>query len=128
MRLERVRRSYHLAGFMTMPAIGVNGGIRDLGSVESVRSLRTTWMPRYVLPRMQATEIRAVPTDYGRLALEATDLSKLVALPQAMLDWIDAVARDTVLSVPGEEGSTDDEAAQQNRFRDDLQSWRNEAA
>jgi hypothetical protein len=128
MRLERVRRSYHLAGFMTMPAIGVNGGVRDLGTVRGVRSLRTTWMPRYVLPRVQATEIPTVPTSYSRLGLEATDLRELVALPQAMRDWIDVVARDTVLSIPGEEGSTDDEAAQQNRFRDDLRAWRNEAA
>ncbi|WP_163220373.1 hypothetical protein, partial [Citrobacter freundii] len=29
LRLERVKRSYHLAGFMTMPAIGVNGGVVD---------------------------------------------------------------------------------------------------
>src|SRR3546814_395714 len=62
MRLERVRRSYHLAGFMTMPAIGMNGGVSDLGIVDGVRSLRTTWMPRYVLPRAQATEIPTVPT------------------------------------------------------------------
>ena len=39
MRLERVRRSYHLAGFMTMPAIGVNGGVIDLGLVEGQRVL-----------------------------------------------------------------------------------------
>jgi hypothetical protein len=51
MRLERVRRSYHLAGFMTMPAIGVNGGVDDLGIYGGDRRLRTTWMPRYVLPR-----------------------------------------------------------------------------
>ncbi len=128
MRLERVRRSYHLAGFMTMPAIGVNGGVRDLGIVDGVRSLRTTWMPRYVLPRMHATQIPAVPTAYGRLGQEATDLTELAALPRALRDWIEIVGRDTVLSVPGEEGSVDDETAQRNRFQDDLQAWRNEAA
>ncbi|MDI3471219.1 MAG: Superfamily II DNA and RNA helicase [Pseudolabrys sp.] len=128
MRLERVRRSYHLAGFMTMPAIGVNGGVSDLGIDEGVRSLRTTWMPRYVLPRTQATEIAAVPTSYGQLGQETTDLSDLAALPQALRDWIDVVARETQLSVPGEEGSAEDEAAQQTRFQDDLRAWRNEAA
>lgn len=50
MRLERVRRSYHLAGFTTMPAIGVNGGVEDLGAQEVTRKLRTTWMPRYCAP------------------------------------------------------------------------------
>ncbi|ASG20238.1 DEAD/DEAH box helicase family protein [Nitrospirillum viridazoti] len=128
MRLERVRRSYHLAGFMTMPAIGVNGGVSDLGMHEGARSLRTTWMPRYVLPRAQATEVAAVPTSYGQLGLETTELSDLAALPQALRDWIDLVARETQLSVAGEEGTAEDEAAQQTRFQDDLQSWRNEAA
>jgi hypothetical protein len=127
MRLERVRRSYHLAGFMTMPAIGVNGGVSDLGVADGLRSLRTTWMPRYVLPRVQATEIPAVPTAYRQLGLETTDLSELAALPRAMGDWIDVVARETELSVLGEEGSIDDEAAQQNRFHDDLRAWRDEA-
>jgi hypothetical protein len=128
MRLERVRRSYHLAGFMTMPAIGVNGGVTDLGIIEGMRSLRTTWMPRYVLPRMQATEISAVPTAYRHLGLVTTDCSELAALPRVMRDWIDVVARETQLSVPGEEGSVDDEAGQRTRFQDDLRAWRSEAA
>jgi hypothetical protein len=126
MRLERVRRSYHLAGFMTMPAIGVNGGVIDLGVVEGQRVLRTTWMPRYVLPRAEATEIGAVPTAYGELALETTDLVRLRALPEAMREWIGAVERDTQLFVPGEEGSPADEIAQRNRFQDDLNAWRAE--
>jgi hypothetical protein len=37
---------------MTMPAIGVNGGVVDLGASAGIRALRTTWMPRYVLPRI----------------------------------------------------------------------------
>ncbi len=128
MRLERVRRSYHLAGFMTMPAIGVHGGVCDLGVREGVRALRTTWMPRYVLPRAQATEIQDVPTSYRQLGLDTADVNELAALPRAMRDWIDVVARETELSVPGEEGSADDEAAQRNRFQDDLRAWRSEAA
>jgi hypothetical protein len=128
MRLERVRRSYHLAGFMTMPAIGVNGGVSDLGIVDGVRSLRTTWMPRYVLPRAQPTDIVQVSTAYQYLGLATTDQNELAALPVAMRAWIDVVARETQLSVPGEEGSVDDEAAQQTRFQDDLRAWRNEAA
>jgi len=127
MRLERVRRSYHLAGFMTMPAIGVNGGVCDLGTHEGMRSLKTTWMPRYVLPRAQATEIPTVPTSYRQLGLDTADSNELAALPRAMREWIDVVARETELSVPGEEGSLDDETAQQHRFQDDLRAWRSEA-
>jgi hypothetical protein len=128
MRLERVRRSYHLAGFMTMPAIGVNGGVCDLGMREGVRALRTTWMPRHVPPRAQATEIPTVPTSYRQLGVDTADANELAALPRAMRDWIDVVARETELSVPGEEGNLDDEAAQQNRFQGDVRAWRSEAA
>lgn len=128
MRLERVRRSYHLAGFMTMPGIGVNGGVSDLGHSAGRRLLRTSWMPRYVLPRMRATELENVPTAYGILAASTTDLSTLLNLPVAMRDWIRGVEQNTVLSVSGEEGSPEDEIAQRSRFEEDLRAWRGESA
>lgn len=127
MRLERVRRSYHLAGFMTMPGIGVNGGIEDFGSEDGNRVLRTTWMPRYVLPRMRATEIGAVPTSYGVLANATREIVDLHALPDAMETWIDEVRRNTRLSAPGEEGTAVDEISQAARFEDDLAAWQREA-
>jgi hypothetical protein len=127
MRLERVRRSYHLAGFMTMPAIGVNGGVVDLGIIDGMRRLRTTWMPRYVLPRTKATEIHSVPTTYEALASEANEIRSLSALSDAMDGWIEHVANNTSLSHLGEEGDEADEAAQRTRFEDDLQAWRKES-
>ncbi len=127
MRLERVRRSYHLAGFMTMPAIGVNGGVTDLGSSNGTHRLRTTWMPRYVLPRARATEIQSVPTAYRVLAAEATEVRELSALSDAMRHWISVIAEETQLFAPGEEGSAADEASQQRQFEDDLRAWRLEA-
>jgi hypothetical protein len=127
MRLERVRRSYHLASFMTMPAIGVNGGVRDLGLIGSEHHLRTTWMPRYVLPRARATEIAAVPTAYRDLASPTLELNQLSALPEAMRTWIQSVAEETMLFAPGEEGSAADEASQQAQFQNDLHAWRDEA-
>ena len=128
MRLERVRRSYHLAGFMSMPGIGVNGGVDDLGVVDAARVLRTTWMPRYVLPRMRATEITAVPTAYATLADESREVSDLDALPQAMRDWIETIRTSTTLSAPGEEGTVADELSQTARFDADLVAWRDESA
>jgi hypothetical protein len=127
MRLERVRRSYHLAGFMTMPAIGVNGGVDDLGISAGNRRLRTTWMPRYVLPRTKATEISDVVTQYDALSSANSDVSSLEALATGMDSWIDRVASTTVITQPGGQGSETDEVAQRTRFGDDLQSWRREA-
>jgi hypothetical protein len=117
MRLERVRRSYHLAGFMTMPAIGVNGGVRDLGTIDGARQLRTTWMPRYVLPRARATEIAAVPTAFGELASPILELDQLAALPAAMATWIESVANDTVLFAPGEEAARRTKPPSRSGFR-----------
>ena len=127
MRLERVRRSYHLAGFMTMPAIGVNGGVEDLGTFDGHRRLRTTWMPRFVLPRTKATEISDVVTQYEALSSADTAIGSLEALTAEMDRWIDRVARTTAITQPGEQGTEADEAAQRTRFEDDLQAWRREA-
>jgi hypothetical protein len=127
MRLERVKRSYHLAGFMTMPAIGVNGGVEDLGTSEDVRRLRSTWMPRYVLPRTKATEIPTVATQFDALSAPETDVDALAALPDEMERWIERIAQTTIITQSDEQGSEADEAAQRTRFEDDLQVWRREA-
>lgn len=126
MRLERVKRSYHLAGFMSMPAIGVNGGVRDLGVSEGARVLRTTWMPRYVLPRIQAVAIPSVPTAYGVLGSSDTEVAGLLELCGAMDEWLARMRAEIRLSEPGEEGSEADEVAQRTRFEDDVAAWRRE--
>ncbi len=123
MRLERVRRSYHLSGFMTMPAIGVNGGVTDLSIKDHVRVLKTSWMPKYVLPRIQAVSIPSVPTTYSALASSSTDVADLLRLSKSMEEWLERIRTDIRLSEAGEEGSDSDEAAQRARFDDDLAAW-----
>lgn len=127
MRLERVRRSYHLAGFLSMPAVGVHGGVEDGGESDGLRTLHTTWMPRYVLPRLRAAEIPDVPTTYGTLADTNLDVSTLGALTDAMRQWIADIEQSTPLSWPGESDGPEDEAVQRDRFRDDITAWRSEA-
>ena len=127
MRLERVRRSYHLAGFMTMPAIGVNGGVEDLGGDAGTRTLRTTWMPRYVLPRMKAREVPAVPTAYSQLSDSGEDVNALSALVSAMDAWRAEVARTTELGLHPDEGDLHDEQRQREQFQADLSAWKYEA-
>lgn len=127
MNMERVRRSYHFAGFLRVPAIGVNGGVTHEASDED-EVLRTTWMPRFVLPRMRATEIEGVPVSYGVLMEERLDIANLGKLPKAMEDWIKEVEENTTLFEPGEEGSKEDENRQKSRFVGDVAAWRSEAA
>lgn len=128
LRLERVRRSYHLVGFLTMPAIGVNGGVDDLGSEDGLRWLRSTWMPRYVLPRMATRDLPGVPTAYSHLARADTDPGQMLRLADELDAWATRLERDGPPSDLDVSGSAADEHAQRVRFQDDLASWRAEAA
>lgn len=127
LRLERVDRSYHLAGFLSMPAVGVNGGVEVRETAGDIRTLRTTWMPRFVLPRARAAALTDTPTTYAGLGREETDVATLGNLAEAMRKWIATVEGTTRLSWPGESDNAQDEAAQEARFRNDLAAWRREA-
>jgi hypothetical protein len=127
MRLERVERSYHLAGFLSMSAVGVNGGVEVSDASGEIRTLRTTWMPRYVLPRIRAAALAAVTTAYATLADTATDVGALNEFARDMRQWIAGVETGTRLFWPGEAGSAEDERSQQGRFRNDVAAWQREA-
>ncbi|ANM08337.1 hypothetical protein AMC78_PD00833 (plasmid) [Rhizobium phaseoli] len=127
MRLERVKRSYHLSSFMTMPAIGVNGGVEDLGIRNGHRMLRTTWMPRYVLPRMSARRLEMFPTAYSRLSDPREDIEALGVLVNAMDTWRHDVAQSTNLTLSADEGDAHDEQRQRAQFQADVNAWEYEA-
>lgn len=128
LRLERIKRSYHLAGFMTMPAIGVNCGVRDLGEEHGIRHLKTTFMPRYVLPRMQAKTLPGLRTGYAELGEHHADVDHLQGLPHALHEWLRDIETSTPMSSPEEYVDAEDEGVQQSRFQADLTSWRDEAS
>lgn len=126
MPIERVRRSYHFSGFLSVPAIGVNGGVvhRQSGHLAI---LETTWCPRFVLPRMRPTSRANVPVQFEALRQPALSIAGLTSLPDAMLAWVQEVEGSPVMCEPGEEGTQADEDRQANRFRDDIKAWRAEA-
>ena len=127
MPMERVRRSYHFAGFLLVPAIGVNGGV--LHREEEGRStLTTTWCPRFVLPRMRAVEIPKLPVSFEELRSPTFDVKELDRLPAAMEKWVTKIEKNSSLCEPGEEGSQEDEERQVRRFKDDIDAWRREAS
>ena len=116
---------------LRVPAIGVNGGVehrgvRPDGDGPSHDELTTTWMPRFVLPRMRPTGIDGVPVRYDDLVDTALDISALQRLTDGMNGWIDRVEIGTSLFEPGEEGSEDDENRQRLRFANDVRAWRKE--
>jgi hypothetical protein len=120
MTLERVRRSYHLEGFLSLAAIGVNCGVEERTAVAGRISLRTTWVPRYVLPRIAQHDVGRVEFRFANLAAPAFDPSGLEAVPDAMTTWAGGLA--------GPPASGDaDAAAQRTLFERDVQAWHDEA-
>lgn len=126
MPMERVRRSYHFAGFLLVPAIGVNGGVEHREQDEA-DVLSTTWCPRFVLPRMRPASHAKVPVEFKALADASLDVSVLDGLPSAMKAWVGEVEAAPVLCEQGEEGTKADEDRQKARFTADLKAWRREA-
>ena len=120
--LERVRRSYHLDGFLSMPAIGVNCGVDEGATVSGRKKLRTTWMPRYVLPRMAARslETQGVESTFSRLASERLEIKCLRGLPDALEAWANN------LRPPLQDDA--DAEVQKGLFTADQQAWRAEAS
>lgn len=126
MPMERVKRSYHLAGFMRVPAIGLNSGVVHVEDPES-HHLRSTWAPRFVLPRMQPTSFPKVPVAYETLATSSTDVSQLRELPREMRSWIGALRADPRLFDGDSPPNDDERAIETRRFEDDLEAWEAEA-
>lgn len=115
--LERVRRSYHLEGFLEVWAIGVNAGVEVVPAAEGIVALRTTWMPRYVLPRTAQSRVSGVETRFAHLAAGDFDIGVLTALPDAMFEWVRGLRR----------GAFPRDPAQADHLRRDLDAWTAEA-
>ncbi len=120
MSLERVRRSYHLEGFLSLAAMGVNCGVEERAASGGRVALRTTWVPRYVLPRTAQHDVPGVEFRFASLAASAFDPTELEALPIAMLAWASGLAGPPA-------GGDADTTAQRVLFERDVQAWRSEA-
>ena len=126
MPMERIRRSYHFAGFLLIPAIGVNCGVEQ-SEKEGRCHLHTTWCPKFVLPRMRPTSRTQVPVDFEALKRHDFNVSDLSNLPDAMEAWVEKIKTELNLFESGEEGSIADENRQKLKFAQDIRAWKNEA-
>lgn len=130
MRLERVKPSYHLSGFLQMPAMGVAGGVVARGLDGNVE-LHSSWAPRFVLPRIKPTKLDDVPVGYERLSDPGLDIDDLNELPDRMVSWIEDVKRHVDQNGLLEADLAPDEnvlVQEENRYRNDLDAWNAEQA
>ncbi|UWU76208.1 helicase-related protein [Bradyrhizobium huanghuaihaiense] len=124
LRLDRVEPSYRFRHFMHYAAIGLNCGVASLQTGD-VLTLRTTWSPRFVQPRIVPRAPNA-PVAFADLAAENRDVADLLAIPQAYIAWI--AQEETRLRTAVREGLTPAEAnIESARLEQDLRDQRREA-
>ncbi|MDH6259689.1 helicase-related protein [Bradyrhizobium sp. BR13661] len=124
LRLDRVEPSYRFRHFMHYAAIGLNCGVASQQTGE-VLTLRTTWSPRFVQPRIVPRAPNA-PVAFAELAAEDRTVADLLAIPQAYIAWI--AQEEARLRTAVREGLTLAEASiETDRLEQDLRDQRREA-
>lgn len=125
MRLGRVEPSYRWNRYLHYAAMGFNGGVVDRTTADGPVVLETTWMPRFVQPRIVPSNIDSV-TRHVRSLSKATDISGIEPLAEEMAKWLDRVK----VEVDPGNGllATEIEARENenNKFTKDQACWRNE--
>lgn len=125
LHLDRVKPSYRYNTYLKYPALGFNGGVEQFIEGDKHR-LRTTWAPRYTLPRIVPTAGN-VELNIARLAREDC-LAGLVPLVTSYERWLEEVVQfpvDRGLDGPNVEEL---KARERDKLQDDLGKWRLELA
>ncbi|WP_162604593.1 DEAD/DEAH box helicase [Geomonas edaphica] len=88
LKLARIQPSFRFRNFMTYPALGINCGVEvGAGNTENVL-LRTTWLPRYILPRITPRAILGIPWKYQELCDVSTNIDELCRITDEYAEWI----------------------------------------
>jgi hypothetical protein len=124
LRLDRVEPSYRFRHFMHYAAIGLNCGVAS-SQTGDILTLRTTWSPRFVQPRIIPRAPNA-PVTFADLASEQRAVADLLAIPQAYLTWI--AQEEARLRTAVREALSPSEAdVESQRLEQDLSDQRREA-
>lgn len=125
LHLDRVKPSYRYNRYLKYPAIGFNGAVEQSVEGNELR-LRTTWAPRYTLPRIVPMK-GDVTLNIASLAQEDC-LAGLAPLVSSYERWLEEVAHFPVDR--GLEGPHVEElrARERDKLQDDLGKWRLELA
>lgn len=125
LRLDRVKPSYRYNEYLQYPALGFNGGI-TFAKEGDRHLLKTTWAPRYVLPRIIPSD---VPVQKNIEALSRPDcLTGLTPVLKAYEDWIAAAEKHPIdRGVEGSQAGAQLKA-EKEKLHQDVQAWRQELA
>ncbi len=123
LRLDRVKPSYRYNQYLAYPALGFNGAVTADAEGDSL-ILRTTWSPRYVLPRIVPAE-HSVEQRMAELA-KPDCLAGLEPLLVAYEQWLREVEKHPVNIGP--EGPLEGESLRREKeqLQLDVLAWKAE--
>lgn len=123
LRLDRVKPSYRYNQYLQYPALGFNGGV-VFTQDGSRHRLKTTWSPRYVLPRIIPME-RGVDLNIENLS-KPDSLNGIKPLVASYGKWLKEVAAHPVEK--GINGTLAVELIQleKDKLLKDISSWKSE--
>jgi hypothetical protein len=125
LRLERVEPSYRYNEYLDYPAIGHNGAVQVVQQSADEVHLRTTWAPRYVLPRI-------VPKDYDgierriRALAQPAGLDSARGIVAALEQWLKSLPASVALAKGLASDDTAALDAERASFARDCLAWRKE--
>lgn len=123
LRLDRVKPSYRYNQYLIYPALGFNGGI-TLTADGPVHKLTTTWVPRYVLPRIIPAD---EPVERNIEKLSQPDcLAGLQPLITAYEAWLAKVEKHPVGQGLDGPDAAEKLANEKEKLHLDLAAWRRE--
>lgn len=127
LKLERIEPSYRYNKYLTQPAMGHNCGVVQVQSDPAVRTLETTWTPRYTQPRIIPTSANGVVRQIRALA-QADGLDGLAALVPAMQAWLTKLPENVSPAAGLPASDLAGIAREEEAFRQDIRKWTAEMA
>jgi hypothetical protein len=125
LKLERVEPSYRYNRYLQYAAMGHNGGVKAIASNDLVMTLRTTWAPRYVQPRIVPTEGNGINRHVRSLSTPG-GFDTVVPIVEAMRKWLASVPNKVDLTEGIDPSDTPSIARETEKFQDDMQKWTSE--
>ncbi|MCC5812932.1 MAG: hypothetical protein JJU06_21420 [Ectothiorhodospiraceae bacterium] len=125
LKLARIKPSYRYNAYLNYPAMGVNNGMELVACDEDRITLRTTWRPRYVQPRI-------VPTSPDGVSRKIRALSKpegvdgLIPLVPAYTRWLQQTRAETDPTQGLLPTEMEARGKEQAAFSKDLENWERE--
>ncbi len=127
LKLERVQPSYRYNRYLQYPAMGHNGGIELVNHTPTKISLKTTWIPRFVQPRIVPSGSAAILRIVRKLSTPE-GLEGILPLAEEMKLWLDEQPKKVNLANGLDPSDVTGIEHETSKFKEDLQKWGNESA